>query len=207
MLGASLSMSHLFSLATHASTGTQCIQLPANELCPLSSACHSLPTATEDWRDSTLLIISPVVNSGSRIWPIQLTAWQLLWLSRLTLDKTYFCQYTKKIWRGEDIHMVTFSNWLLKNVLRIFGKMPVFKDRNEILYRKYISCIHCIYYKCYRWIWLWCFWKSAYGIKKNPVRVVIQNMPADSLQFLAIQRETWSWIGTHSKEYNRMTTI
>lgn len=91
------------------------------------SITHCLPPL----RDLTALIISPVVNSGGRIWPIQLAAWQLLWLSRVTLAKTYFCQFTEKIWRGEGIHMVTFSNWLLKNVLRIFGKMPAFKDRTE----------------------------------------------------------------------------
>lgn len=102
----------------------------------LSSACRSLPTATEDWRDPILLMISPVVHSGGRIWSIQLAAWQLLWLSRVPLAKSYFCQFTKIIWLGKGIHMVTFSNWLLKNVLRIFGKMPVFKDRTEVLYRK-----------------------------------------------------------------------
>lgn len=37
LLGVSLLMSHLFSLATHATTGTQCIQLPANEPGPFSS--------------------------------------------------------------------------------------------------------------------------------------------------------------------------
>lgn len=136
LLGVSLSMSHLSSQATHAGTWTECIQLPAHEPRPLSSVYHSLPTATEDWRDSILLIISLVVKSGGRIWSIQLAAWQLLWLSRVTLTKTYFCQFTKKMWLGEGTHMVTFSNWLLKNVLRIFGKMPVFKDRTEVLYRK-----------------------------------------------------------------------
>ena len=136
LMAVSLSMSRLFSQATTASTWTECIQLPANEPCPLSSACHSLPTTTEDWRDSILLIISPVVDSRSRTWSIQLAAWQLLWLNRVTLAKAYFCQFTKKIWLGEGIHMVTFSNWLLKNVLRIFGKTPGFKDRTEVLHRK-----------------------------------------------------------------------
>lgn len=92
-----------------------------------SAHCHSLPTATEDRRELILLIISPVVNSGGRIQSIQLTAWQLFWLSSVTLAKTYFCQFTNKISLGEGIHMVTFSNWLLKNVLRIFGKMPILK--------------------------------------------------------------------------------
>lgn len=97
-----------------------------------SAPCHSLPTATEDCRDFILLIISSVVNSGGRIQSIQLTAWQLFWLSCVTLAKTYFCQFTKKISLGEGIHMVTFSNWLLKNTLRIFGKMPVLKTELKI---------------------------------------------------------------------------
>lgn len=126
LLDVTLSMSHLSSQATHTSTLTECIQLPANE--PISPLlCHSLPTATEDHRDLILLITSPVVNSGGRTRSIQLTAWQLFWLSSVTLAKTYFCQFTKKISLGEGIHMLTFLNWLLKNVLRIFGKMPVLK--------------------------------------------------------------------------------
>lgn len=93
-------------------------------------------TAYCHWKDSILLIISAVVNSGGRIWSIQLTAWQLFLLSRVVLAKTYSCQLTKKIWLGEGIHMVPFSSWVLKNVPMICGKMPVFKDRTEDLYRK-----------------------------------------------------------------------
>lgn len=115
-------MSHLFSQATHINRVHSATCKGAHFP---SVLCHSLPTATEDCRDLILLIISPVVNSGGRIQSIQLTAWQLFWLSSVTLAKTYFCQFTNKISLGEGIHMVTFSNWLLKNNLRVFGKMSI----------------------------------------------------------------------------------
>jgi len=45
--------------------------------------------------------------------------------------------------------MVTFSNRLLKNVLKIFGKMPVFKDIT-VLDGKLVSCMHYNSHKDYR---------------------------------------------------------
>lgn len=165
------------------------------------SITHCLPPL----RDSTVLIISSVVNSGGRIWPIQLAAWQLLWLSRVTLAKTYFCQFTKKIWRGEGVHMVTFSNWLLKNVLRIFGKMPALKTELKVRTENALYLRHCISLQVLQVNLSMMLSEKCLWDKKKEVRLAIQNMPAESLQFLAIQREVQGCVGKHSKKYEWMT--
>lgn len=47
-----------------------------------------------------------------------------------------------------------------------------------------------------------CLWD-----KKKYLTAAIQNMSADSRQFLGSHKEIWVWVGKYNKEYNWMTII